>query len=200
MSTARIRRSLLASLLAAVAAVVGVVVPSTAAQAAPVFGCHFDRTVQRTFDDFYNGTGEPKLFTVQFTNLDYCFNGQQVYWYDNPQFRIYIDGRYATQLQGACAGVSKSDTNVRLTSVYVTCNAVFSNKGWGTYPASARGAINDSSKFTIPALLNAGVNLGALGFVGSPGVADISRYFTLRVGNTGCWSMSGIGNPTTYCG
>ena len=162
--------------------------------------CVSYKTVNRSFKDIYSA--DQRIFTVQWTNLHVCFNGTHVYLTQDPQFRVYIAGPFSGSLQGACAGVSRSGTDptntARQSSIFITCNAVFSNKGFGTYWPKSEIDVNNNSAFFIPAQLNAGLNLGSFGSVGGAfGGADQARFYTLRIYASGRYEVSGVGNTAT---
>ncbi len=157
-------------------------------------------TVNRTFAGSRDAIPLTKVFTLSFTNLNYCYNGSQVWFQDNPEARLYVDSTLATTLQGACAGSSKTDTNNKLSSIYMTCNAVFSNKGPRPIYAYAVGdSSSGPSAFTIPGYLNATLNLGSAGSIGTSPPADQYRYYTLRIYNDGCYNVSGVNDNRKYC-
>jgi hypothetical protein len=209
------RRSRLALVaLAVMAASLSTVTLATAASAAPpatqsqvgggattnALSCVSYRTVNRSFKDLYSA--DQRIFTVQWTNLHVCYNGTNVYLTQDPQFRVYIAGPFSGSLQGACAGVSRSATDptntAKQSSIFITCNAVFSNKGLGTYWPKSEIDVNNNSDFIIPAFLNAGINLGTFGFLGGGiGGADQARFYTLRIYANGQYEVSGVGNTAT---
>ena len=215
-SSSRRRLRLLVVAFAVLATSLSTVVVGSAAGAAPgtpagttaqpggaatnALSCASYKTVNRSFKDIYSA--DRRIFTVQWTNLHVCYNGTHVYLTQDPQFRVYIAGQFAGSLQGACAGVSRSATDptntARQSSVFITCNAVFSNKGIGTYWPKSEIDVNNNSDFIIPAQLNAGLNLGTLGSVGGAfGGADQSRFYTLRLYANGRYEVSGVGNTAT---
>jgi hypothetical protein len=143
--------------------------------------------------------GNRGAFSVSFTNLNYCYDWKNVWFRDNPQYRIYVGAAYSSGLQGACNGASKTDTNVRLPSIYVTCNAAFSRKSGSALRLKAEGDRDGSSVFDLPMYLNAGVNFGPFGFLATAVPADQVRYYTLRLYANGCYNVSGIGNSASTC-
>lgn len=136
---------------------------------------------------------------MQFTSLNYCFNGTQVWFRDTPEQRLYIGSDFRRTLQGACAGVARSDTDRRLSNVYITCNAIFSNKVPLSRQPRAYVDPGTSSQFTIPGYLNAGLSLGSTGFVAFQAGADQTRFYTLRLYANGCYQVSGVGDAQQYC-
>lgn len=213
LSPTRRRARLLVVAFTVLAASLSTVAAGTGASAAPpaatgladgattnALSCVSYRTVNRSFKDIYSN--DARIFTVQWTNLHVCYNGTNVYLTQDPQFRVYIAGPFSGSLQGACAGVSRSATDptntAKQSSIFITCNAVFSNKGVGTYWPKSEIDVNNNSDFTIPAFLNAGFNFGTIGFFGGGvGGADQARFYTLRIYANGRYEVSGVGNTAT---
>lgn len=58
-------------------------------------------TVERSFSAYVDALPVARrVFTVQFTNVRYCYDGTKVWFVDNPQFRLYVDGGLSATLQG----------------------------------------------------------------------------------------------------
>lgn len=93
--------------------------------------------------------------------------------------------------------MSKTDTGTRLPSVYVTCNAVMSNRSYR--PLHPWSEVNPSVQFTLPGYVNAGVNLGTSGFVATTPPADQARFYTMTINARGCYAVSGVGDAGTRC-
>lgn len=161
--------------------------------------CVAGKSATRAFSGVRLGTTFSPAFRVSFTNLSFCYNGANAWFRDEPQYRIYIGSSLSPTLQGACAGVSRTaiDPNNanQLSSVFITCNAIFSNRDAAIRMRSDVDT-DGNSRFTLPGSLNAGINLGPLGFVATPPVADQIRYFTMRITANGCYTISGVGTGT----
>lgn len=165
--------------------------------------CVSGRTAIRSFKGVRDGIPYPTVFRVQFTNLNFCYNGASVWFRDEPQWRVYVASTLSAGLQGACAGTSKSATDPananQLQSVFITCQAVFSNKQ--RRPIENITSTVDrgtASRFRIPGLLNAGIALPN-GFVSTPPAADQFRYYTIRITADGCYTVSGVGTTARTC-
>ena len=153
-------------------------------------------SVTKQFNNSLLETGS--IFSVQFNNLNYCYDYRNVWFRDAPHYRIYIASSRSWVLQGTCNGASKTDTGLKLPSIIVTCNATFSNKGSTPYTPMAVGDTTGASRFNINSFLNFGFAF-ANGFIATAAPADVSRYFTLRLYADGCYNVSGIGDNTLTC-
>lgn len=159
-------------------------------------------TVEQSFGGIWNNLPYPRLFTVQFTRLSVCWDGAYVWFKDTPEYRLTVDGNFTSTLVGACAGNARSavDPNNanKLTSIFITCQAVFSNRQPATFFATPDGATGPGGDFTIPGFLNAGVAFPG-GFVATPPPADQYRYYTIQILSNGCYTVSGVANTTVRC-
>ncbi|MBC8093919.1 MAG: hypothetical protein H7Y15_18680 [Pseudonocardia sp.] len=163
--------------------------------------CRTTQTVDRSFYDrlSLDPTSDRRIFTVQFTSLSFCFDGSRVWFQDDAQPRLYIGGNFSNYLQGACAGAPRTAVDRRLSSIYITCNAVFSNRTVQTFVPRADFDSGAGSEFTIIPNLNAGAALGTRGSVALPPPADPSKFYTLRLYANGCYEFSGVGDARQYC-
>jgi hypothetical protein len=130
--------------------------------------------------------------------LNICYNGVEVWFKDVPQARLYIGSEWTPTMQGGCTQTNTpvdSNNANRLPSITVTCKALFSNRLPVLYNPKAEGDTNGGSEFTIPPLLNFGINIGTSGSVGGTIGGSETRDYTLRIYPWGTYDVSGVGNP-----
>ena len=174
--------------------------------------CRTGKVVEEKFNDvsayFPAPSSTPHAYTVQFSRLNYCYDGNHVWFTDTPQFKVWISGnafpgnpylaRYSTVIQGACTGVNRTDTDPtntgKRTSIFVSCDAIFSNKQERSISFKAARDINGGSTWQLQPYWNVGVNLGAGSTSNNP-TTDTPRRYTLQLTANNTYTVSGIGNP-----
>ncbi|MEM8529307.1 MAG: hypothetical protein AAGF95_00610 [Chloroflexota bacterium] len=176
--------------------------------------CKYNKTVNTQF--YYGnlvgpiGLSNTHAFTIQFTNLNYCYNGQTIEWVSRPEARAYIKNEspipgganWYNIISMTCAEKFDFPGNGNQPSIYITCELGMANNSWynlnGFY---SERAIDASSDFNIPVRLN--WNLMATFSPPSVGVSserlgDQSRFYTLRINANGYAGLSGVGNPSLF--
>lgn len=180
--------------------------------------CKYYKTVNTEFD-FLDTTGSAyglrntHAFTIQFTNLNYCYNGQTIEWVSRPEARAYVKnhdyfwhplgkGNWYNLLAMTCAEKFDFPGNGNQPNIYITCELGIANNDWGNFNGfKSERDVNGTSVFNIPLRLN----WNLFGTFGPPsiggGAAPIgqqARYYTLRIGANGQAWLSGVGNPYAF--
>lgn len=167
--------------------------------------CMSGKVIEEKFNDNSQGFGV-HAYTVQFSNLNYCYDGINVWFKDEPQAAVWISDKwhaveksqYKWMIQGACTGKDKTPldpTNIaKRSSIYVSCLAVFSNKKAWPFVFSAQRDINGRSGWTLGPFVNFAASLGTGGALVNNPTSDTPRRWTLVITPANTYSVSGIGN------
>lgn len=159
--------------------------------------CRSGKVVEEKFD--IDGFSPVHAYTVQFSSLNYCYDGINVWFKGDPHppvvWRTSGVSRY---VNGNCVGgLDKTANEVKQPTIRVTCNAVFSNVYSGDFNFKAQRDINGTSRWTLPGNFN-----GALTFTVGPvsgtwatnPTVQATRRYTLLITADNTYTFSGIGN------
>lgn len=180
--------------------------------------CQYNKTVNTEFnfiDTAGNAYGlrNTHAFTIQFTNLNYCYNGSTIQWASRPEARAYVKnydyfwdiagrGNWYNILSMTCGEKFDFPGNGNQPNLYITCElGISSNDFAGLSGFKSNRDVDGSSVFDIPARLN----WNFFGTFGPPSVGgglasgvQQPRYYTLRIGANGQAWLSGVGTPYAF--